>query len=323
MPRTDVWAADIDTDFEDPDILYFTYSSSSFYSGLPDGTEMIFKVDYSDLNNVVVTDLTGSTNTWGALPNIGVDWESLTLERGSDGGMYVATDVGVYFLNEKLKASGDGWQLVGTNLPHVNCKGLEISYQANRIRAGLVGRGLWEHHLWCPEVEDLTFVAPHANNAFVEATSSIASEALIDPGLDISYRAGSGVRLLPGFHASQGAEFHAFIHPCDIPGNSFKNLQEGNGTIASLDGKGMVDAQGLLIFPNPSTGCIVIRSQPGSRITSVQAYDQTGRSVPVSILNASNEIEWDIQINAEMGVYVVKVGFADGRAHVGSVCIER
>lgn len=323
IPRTDVWAADIDTDLEDPDILYFTYSSSSFYSGLPDGTEMIFRVDYNGMNNVVVTDLTGSTNTWGALPNTGVDWESFTLERGSDGGMYVATDVGVYFLNEKLKASGVGWQLVGTNLPHVNCKGLEVSYQANRIRAGLVGRGLWEHNLWCPEDEDRAFVAPHASNAFVEVTSSITSEAVVDPGLHVSYRAGSEVHLLPGFHASQGSRFHAFIHPCDMPGNSFKSLSEANGNESAWTVDDIEAAQGLLIFPNPSSGSFRIRSRQGSGISSVQAFDQTGRSVPVSMMNASLPEECIMHLHAEQGIYMLRVAFSDGRVHVGSVSIAR
>ncbi|MBX2978229.1 MAG: hypothetical protein KF905_02950 [Flavobacteriales bacterium] len=323
IPRTDVWAADIDTDFEDPDILYFTYSSSSFFSGLPEGTEMIFRVDYNDMNNVIVTDLTGSTNTWGALPNTGVDWESFTLERGSDGGMYVATDVGVYFLNEKLKTSGDGWQLVGTNLPHVNCKGLEISYQANRIRAGLVGRGLWEHNLWCPEDEDLTFASPHTSNAFVEVTSTITSEAVVDPGFDVSYRAGSEIRLTPGFHALAGAEFHAFIHPCDMPGNSFKSLAAGNENESLWSANEGVAAQGLLIFPNPSTGSFRIRSQQGSEIASVQAFDQTGRSIPISLQIASNEDECQVELRAEMGIYMLRVEFADGTVKVGHVCIER
>ena len=53
------------------------------------------------------------------------------------------------------------------------------------------------------------------------------------------------------------------------------------------------------------------------------AFDQTGRSVPVSLLNVSNEGEHLMQLRAEYGIYMLRVAYDDGTVHVGSVCIER
>jgi hypothetical protein len=86
---------------------------------------------------------------------------------------------------------------------------------------------------------------------------------------------------------------------------------------------GSIIAQGLLIFPNPSTGSFRIRSQQGLGITSLHAFDQTGRSVPISLKNALNEEECVVQLRTELGIYMLRVAFADGSIHVGSICIER
>ena len=72
------------------------------------------------------------------------------MERGSNGGIYFGTDVGVFYTNVDYQNDGTGWVLFGPDLPHISIRDLDINYVANKIRASLPGRGVWEHDLYCP-----------------------------------------------------------------------------------------------------------------------------------------------------------------------------
>ncbi len=152
--------------------------------------------------------------------------------------------------------NSSGWSLIGTNLPHVGSNGLEINYQVNKIRVGLYGRGAWEHDLYCPpDPSEITESGTYSEDAFVEASTSITSDAIVAADRKVRYRAGESVRLQPGFHAQAGSRFHAFIHPCNAPGNSFnpKMLPVGATESSPNVGRSSV-SPGLTLSPNPSQG---------------------------------------------------------------------
>jgi hypothetical protein len=241
-------------DPEDANTIYIAYPSSKFESVLdyasPIGAGMVYRLDVSDLDAYPVT---GKFDCDGAypcnditmnLPNTFMGRNCLTYEQGSDGGLYLSTDVGVYFTDNKRIAAYDpmspqdaddmgntnGWVRLGDLLPHVNSAGLEINYQVNRIRDGLNGRGAWEHGLHCPAVEEFNETGTYSTDEFLEARADIMSEAVVPDGLKVIYRAGNEIHLTPGFHAAEGSVFHAFIHPCDVGGNSFhpKEMEVGD-----------------------------------------------------------------------------------------------
>lgn len=134
-----------------PNLVYITNSSSSSTVSSPTGTGMVFKMDYANpaahtYNSCtpgVCQDLTQN------LPNATTGTDSLGVERGSNGGLYFASDFGgVWYSNNATRTlGGGGWTQLGTGLPNVLFNGLEINYLNNKIRVGSSGRGAWEGDL--------------------------------------------------------------------------------------------------------------------------------------------------------------------------------
>ncbi|NNC83697.1 MAG: T9SS type A sorting domain-containing protein, partial [Flavobacteriales bacterium] len=76
------------------------------------------------------------------LPNFPAN--SIVYEAGSNGGLYVAMDVGIYYINDDLV----NWIPYEEGLPKVPVSELEIHYATNKLRAATYGRGLWESDLF-------------------------------------------------------------------------------------------------------------------------------------------------------------------------------
>ncbi len=81
------------------------------------------------------------TNYSAGLPNLPVN--CIVYQNGSVDGLYVGTDVGVYFIDNTQPS----WQPFFTGLPYVIVDELEIVYNIGKIRAATYGRGLWESDL--------------------------------------------------------------------------------------------------------------------------------------------------------------------------------
>ena len=330
VPRSDAWISDIDFDIENPDVLYFAYSSSAADQPVADGDEMLFKVDYydpADPMDAISIDL----SNWGGympvflddqLPNTGVGSEGVVLERGSNGGIYVATDLGVYYTNNEFLASNSGWKRLGASLPYVTCRGLEINYKANKLRAGLSGRGVWEHDLWCPEEGDL-LLSYHLENGFFERMNNVTSTASINSTRNITYRAGSQIRLLPGFRVSEGGKFHAFIHPCNQGGNSFKSLPVGpNGGNFDVESEKHKNV-GLVIYPNPNKGSLkALVPDGGSLVTAVLLYDSYGREIAINSSLSQSSVDIQILAVSTGGLYFLRSFHKDGSVHTSPFILQ-
>lgn len=81
-------------------------------------------------------------NISGNLPNIPAN--TLVFEKGSNGGIYVGTDVGVYYRDSTLA----NWIPFMDGLPNVIISELEINYAGHAIIAATYGRGLWSSDLY-------------------------------------------------------------------------------------------------------------------------------------------------------------------------------
>lgn len=331
VPRMDGWIADIDFAIEDPNVLYFAYSSSLGEQPGADGDEMLFKVIYHDSQNLMDAISIDLTN-WGGyfpvfldnqLPNTGVGYESVVLERGSNGGIYIATDLGVYYTNNELLANNIGWQRLGANLPHVSCHGLEINYKANKLRAGLEGRGVWEHDLWCPAEGDLIQTGTHIQDEFLERMNDITSTATVNSSRNITYRAGNQIRLLPGFKVLEGGRFHAFIHPCDKAGNSFKSMPDGGGpSVNENEGEKLLQRSQLIVYPNPNRGDFFV--QLPDRAAPVQEFrlmNAQGRTLPLN-WRASTPLEISLGDHTPAGMYLLRVLLTDGAVHFTKIVVQ-
>jgi photosystem II stability/assembly factor-like uncharacterized protein len=63
-------------------------------------------------------------------------------------GLYVGTDIGVFYTNDSLLQTAEPWILFNGGLPGVIINELEIQYEAQKIVAASYGRGIWESPLY-------------------------------------------------------------------------------------------------------------------------------------------------------------------------------
>lgn len=309
----DAWFSDLIVDENNPDLVYFTYTSD--VSSFPSAQGVIFKVDYSTGNlTPTITDLTKN------LPFVGLGRINLQLEKGTNGGMYLATDQGVFYTDNKLINDPNlsiGWTQFGPNIPHVQIHGVEINYVANKIRIATYGRGLWEKSLKCPDILDLIETITYSQNDFIEAENTINSTATIPNTIEIKYRAGESIDLNDGFEVQYSGTFETIIHPCSHGGNSFKYSKPKNSI---LDDKNSL-FNDILIFPNPSTSEITISIPhmnnleedeslliPNSEIKNIRIFNSVGEQV-FNKTDIDDSI-FKIDINSLVtGVYFIKVDF--------------
>ncbi|MBK9146732.1 MAG: hypothetical protein IPM12_02800 [Flavobacteriales bacterium] len=131
-PMPAAWLADmkyikgLDVDPNDPDHIYIAFSGYNanlkVYESFDRGTTW------------------SNTDPGNSLPNMPVN--DLVAQQGTDGGIYIAMDIGVFYRNAETD-----WQPFCAGLPNVIVKDLDINYCAGKLRAGTYGRGLWESDL--------------------------------------------------------------------------------------------------------------------------------------------------------------------------------
>jgi PKD repeat protein/photosystem II stability/assembly factor-like uncharacterized protein len=125
---------------------------------------------------VYVTEDGGTTwtNVSGNLPNIPVN--CLIYQNGSADGLYIGTDVGIYYTDSLLA----GWQYYSAGLPNVIVNDLEINYGIGKIRAGTYGRGIWESPIKQPVTTPPTANFSFSNSQICTTDSIEFSDASID-----------------------------------------------------------------------------------------------------------------------------------------------
>jgi photosystem II stability/assembly factor-like uncharacterized protein len=140
-------------------------------NGLPNLTPTSFAVDPveplhvyvsfsgSSAGNKVYESTDGGfswTNHSLNLPNIPVN--SIVYELGTNNGLYVGTDMGVFYTNDYFS----DWLPFGQGLPNVVVSELEVNLAAGKLRAATFGRGLWESDLFTSPVGITPAQGPHA-----------------------------------------------------------------------------------------------------------------------------------------------------------------
>ncbi len=87
-------------------------------------------------------------NTWNDwsvnLPSVPVN--DIEYFNGSDGGIFAATDVGIFYTSNDDYLS-NGWSCINENLPVLLVNDIEINYTRKKIVAGTFGRGIYESDL--------------------------------------------------------------------------------------------------------------------------------------------------------------------------------
>lgn len=280
----------------DPNHIWISYSGY-------DAT-LVQKVQESTDGGITWTVMPWTDNTTSAnLPNVPVT--CVVYEKGSNDGIYVGTDIGVYYHNNTM----NGWEPFMTGLPNVEISWLVINYTSNTIQAATYGRGMWESNLQCPPAT--TTPSPLTNTVslyeFDEATL-VQSEEQILAGATVTYRGTSEVDLLPGFQANNGSSFRAFIHPCNASGNSdplARQKGSGNSSKGGSSNSEIINPTilkqpnippGAMIYPNPNNGAVTVvlnlPSQNSQTLAEFKLYDMTGELVLDQLLtNPSSSLD--------------------------------
>lgn len=154
-------------------------------------------------------------NVSGSLPNVVMN--CLVFEPGSNNGIYVGTDIGVFYRNANMS----DWIYFSNFLPNVMVTDMEIS--GGYLYAATYGRGVWRSPLYsaCPTTLVLTPANDDSNpfspgTQFYHASTNIQSTRVIKGGVgtEIYYRAGNRMDMLPGFEARVNNFWEAKVEGC-------------------------------------------------------------------------------------------------------------
>ena len=104
------------------------------YSGTTNGQKVFESMDGGD---------TWTNRSFG-LPNVPVN--SIALNPGVVDGVYVGTDLGVFYRDDILNA----WEPFGEGMPNVVVTELEVNQASGKLRAATFGRGIWQADLYVP-----------------------------------------------------------------------------------------------------------------------------------------------------------------------------
>jgi photosystem II stability/assembly factor-like uncharacterized protein len=158
---------------------------------------------YSPGNKVFFLNDTNWTNLSGSLPNVPI--RCIGYQPGSNDGLYIGTDIGVYYTN----ATMSDWIYFSNLLPNTIVRDIEIS--STHVYAGTWGRGIWRSELYstCQTDLVLTLANDPSNPLSIgeqhySASNSITSTREIMGGLaEIIYSAGNFIDMKPGFLAEK------------------------------------------------------------------------------------------------------------------------
>jgi hypothetical protein len=298
------WIGDIETDPYNPNVIYVTYNGYDVATPGVAGP-MVFRIDYSTgVMTPVVTDMTYNLPASNAL--------QLIKEKGPNGDLYLGTDFGVFYTNSSRITinTGNEWVLFGSELPNCGVNGLEANHVINKLRAGTWGRGVWEHGLYCPDQANLILSGVVSASEYQEASNSITSTASINSPVTVIYRAGNSISLNPGFSVGGGANFNAFIEPCDhsVYGlrSGFTDLTDEN--LYKPEDEEVSNKQ-VRLYPNPGTDLFYL-AKNFDEDCKIEVFDGTGR-----LVYSRDKISEDISsfnLGAEKsGIFFVRITSGD------------
>lgn len=145
--------------------------------GFTEGTKVYESTDSGDSWN----------NISGNLPNVPVN--SIVYQNGTDDGLYVGTDLGVFYTDNTYS----NWQPFTTGLPAVQVMELEIHYASGKLRAATYGRGLWETDLFVPDNTPPTASFAHSEGTICAGDAISFADASLGaaPGWQWSFPGGT------------------------------------------------------------------------------------------------------------------------------------
>lgn len=270
----------------------------------PWGSDTVF-ITFSGYNNAkVFASYDGGKNwedydTANSLPKLPIN--CIVYEEGTNKGLYVGTDAGVFYKNAGMK----NWIPFNKDLPIVMISDLEIEYSSGKIRAATFGRGIWESDL---------YVAPgnyKVNDVEMPKNGGVATGSG-------TYPAGAKVTMVatPNKSYSFQGWFENGVKINDAASFTFI-AQENRNLIARFGYPiGVEEKQNnrISLFPNPTTGIVEIRLEKGtgSDLQRIIATNLQGKRVYECAAKVENDhFSMDLSANPQ-GNYIITFYFKTG-----------
>jgi len=105
----------------------------------------------------------------------------IVFENGTNGGLYAATDVGVFYTNNDIYPI-DGWKCFNNFLPRGVIKGLEIQQCTGKIYANVYGQGIWSSPLASLAQVSTTFT----ESTTIQSNQVYFSDIIIPDGITVT-----------------------------------------------------------------------------------------------------------------------------------------
>jgi hypothetical protein len=149
----------------------------------------------------------------------------------------------------------------------------------------------------CFENIQITDVVSTSNN--YQVSNTIYAHSLINPNLNVNYRAENQIHLLPGFYVTgyDYGKFHAYIASCEE--NSYLTQKSSKRSSASTNEVSIKNSE-ITIYPNPASAYFKI-STGNEKLVSWELYDMSGKFVLTG-----KSAEADVQ-NLLKGIYILKI----------------
>ena len=170
-------------------------------------------------------------------------------------------------------------------------------------------------------VNDLTITTPVLSNETdnQQASNTLTATNVIHNGATANYNAGVKIRLQPGFKATSGSSFRAFIEDCSNDASSLpqQNTREvvtyttniTNQDKENLDTRNTLENVGFQMYPNPVKEFLNIKINTAILTDgSVQIYSINGALVQTHTLQKKDESDLKIDVSQlKKGIYIVKI----------------
>lgn len=300
---------------------YYIGTSGGYNGSATNQVNAVFSLQLNSNGTHTIVDITGNLENCGIG---GAKDYTMIVEKGTHEGIYISTFCGVFYLHgDDLDAGNFNWQEIGTGLPNVKKNGIKANYQINMMRVGTFGRGLWEGCFVCPEDDwsNETGVSP---SKFLEVNQFINSTAVIPPSTDVKYRAGTVIDLKPGFYATPGSDFLAFIHPCGpYQGNSFRSAKVNPWE--NIDMNSLLKEQDATLSSN-TTNIVNIYPNPTDHQLTLSLENEIEGKADIKIIDVTGSIirEWTTEFRDENivvsdlspGIYTLTITIGDKHQNV-------
>jgi hypothetical protein len=276
---------------------------------------------YSAANKVWNT--TDAGVIWAAyttgLPNLPVN--TIVYQSGSNDGLYVGTDVGVYYRDNGFAS----WQPFMTNLPNVNVQELEICYLNGKLRAATAGRGLWETDLAVPLPVELSSVTADCNGAQVDVhwtTVSQIGNDFFTVERSADGKAFEEIGTVDGAGTSNDVLYYSYTDAQPLYAAAFYRLKQtdfnGQSKYSNVVASGCNNQLKVVVYPNPNNGIFSVRGDVN--LSAIEIRNTLGELVYKAEMDTA-EFSVDLS-HAAKGIYFYKISTASGASESGKVVVR-